>query len=429
MDGTVRGVSRPASTSLVRGACPGVAAPMEAADGMLLRVRVPGGAIAADGLRTVADVAERFGSGVVELTVRANLQVRGVRPHDVAAAGERLVRSGLALADPARDERRDVIGSPLAGHDPTELVDLSGTIAEVADRLAAEPALDGLPPKFGVVLDGGGSTSVRSIPADIAVGAVRADGRTVLQLALGRALDGGAPDACIAVNDVVGVVLAAARLAAAHGERLAWLTDMLGHEAVTDTIMARGSAGDQGIDPATGRPLTQLGRRGDRATTSVPVVVGAAGPATAQPPPIGPSPHPDRDRVNIGAAPFLGRTGPAALRSVADLATATGASIRLTPWRGLALVDVPRSQLGTATAALAAAGFSADPDDPAHLVSACVGRPGCASSRADTQAAAVALLDGLTSRIHLSGCEKRCGAGAEHVVVADEGGAFRIGVR
>jgi hypothetical protein len=41
------------------------------------------------------------------------------------------------------------------------------------------------------------------------------------------------------------------------------------------------------------------------------------------------------------------------------------------------------------------------------------------------------LLDGTppTARIHLSGCEKCCGADAAHVVVADEGGAFRIGAR
>ena len=420
MDGTVRGVSRPASPSLVRGACPGVVAPMEAADGMLLRVRVPGGAITADGIRTVAEVAERFGSGVVELTVRANLQIRGVRPSDVAAAGDRLVRSGLALADPVRDERRDVIGSPLAGHDPTELVDLSAVLAAVAHRLATEPGLDGLPPKFGVVLDGGGSASVRSIPGDVALGAVRADdGRVVLQLALGRALDAGAPDTCIAVDDVVPVVLATAHLAAAHGERMAVLADLMGREPVVAACTAGASgSGRRIIDVAAS---VRRGRRDP----------AAAAPSIASPARIGESPHRDDDRVNLAGAPFLGRTSPRALRSVAGQAEAAGAAVRLTPWRSLVLAGVLRSQRLARTAGLAAAGFSPDPDDPAHLVSACVGLPGCASSRADTQAAAVALLDGPrpTARIHLSGCEKRCGADAGHVVVADEDGAFRIGLR
>jgi precorrin-3B synthase len=386
---------------------------MEAADGMLLRVRVPGGAITADGLRTVAEVAERFGSGAVELTVRANLQIRGVRPADVAAAGDRLVRSGLALADPIRDERRDVIGSPLAGHDPTELVDLSAVLAEVADRLATELGLDGLPPKFGVVLDGGGAASVRSIPADIALGAVRAaDGRPVLQLALGRALDGGgAPDTCIAVDDAVPTVLAAARLAATHGERLAMLADLIGRESLVEATGAASRSGHSTTDEAAS--------------------AAAAMPPVPSPALIGESPHRDEDRVNIGGAPFLGRTSPGALRSVADVADSSGAALRLTPWRSLVLAGVPRSQRLTVAAGLAAAGFSPDPDDPAHLLSACVGLPGCASSRADTQAAGRALLrrGGLTARTHLSGCEKRCGAGTGHVVVAGEDGAFRIGVR
>jgi precorrin-3B synthase len=409
---------------------------MEAADGMLLRVRVPGGAIAADGLRTVADVAERFGSGVVELTVRANLQIRGVRPSDVAAAGEELVRSGLALADPIRDERRDVIGSPLAGHDPTELVDLSAVLAEVADRLAAEPGLDGLPPKFGVVLDGGGAAPVRSIPADVALGAVRAaDGRPVLQVELGRPVDAGAPDTCIAVDDAVPVVLAAAHLAAIHAERLTTLVDLLGREAVVGTVIAGASkAGSQGCRPvgelvdAARRPAPRLSAH------EIALSLRDTGAATSGHPaistaPIGASPHRDGDRVNVGVAPFLGRTDPSALRSVAHVAAAVGASVRLTPWRGLVLVDASRSQRQAATVALAAAGFSADPADPAHLVSACVGRPGCAASRADTQAAGRALLQrgGVASRIHLSGCEKRCGAGAAPTVVAGDDGAFEVG--
>jgi precorrin-3B synthase len=431
---------------------------MEAADGMLLRMRLPGGVIGADGLRTVAEVAERFGSGVVELTVRANLQIRGVAPVDVAAAGDRLVLAGLALADPVRDERRDVIGSPLAGHDPTELVDLSGVLADVADRLAADTGLDGLPPKFGVVLDGGGTASVRRIPADVALGAVRSDdGRTILQVELGRALDHDElPTAWISIADAVPVVLTAARLAAGHGERLAPLVDRIGRDAVVDLVAAGTTMGPDPDDPAgadersaidsptTGNSSARPGPWADDAAASLQPVhididtgsdigshTDAFMPTAARPAPIGVSRHRDSDRVNIGTAPFLGRSSPAALRSIAGLAQTTGASVRLTPWRGLVLACLPRSQRSTVTSALAAAGFSSDPDDPAHLVSACVGLPGCASSTADTQAAARALLDGAppTARIHLSGCEKRCGADADHVVVADGDGRFRVGTR
>lgn len=146
--------------------------------------------------------------------------------------------------------------------------------------------------------------------------------------------------------------------------------------------------------------------------------------------PIGAVAHAHADQVNLGAAPPLGRTSPAALRSIAALAEDTNAQIRCTPWRGIVVLGVARTDQATAIAALARAGFSADPTDPAHLISACVGLPGCASSRADTGRAARALLDApgaLNGRIHLSGCEKCCGANAGRVVVAADDGTFEIG--
>jgi precorrin-3B synthase len=91
---------------------------------------------------------------------------------------------------------------------------------------------------------------------------------------------------------------------------------------------------------------------------------------------------------------------------------------------------VAKAGSGRVVERLTRAGWSADPADPAHLVSACTGRPGCLSSRADTLGAARDLLDGstpVTSRVHLSGCEKRCGANAEVVLVADEHGRFGTG--
>lgn len=369
---------------------------------MLMRIRLPGGAITPAGIRAVAEAADRFGSGTVELTARANLQIRGLRPSDVPASAAHLVRHGLADADPTRDVRRDVVGSPLTGHDPTELAEVGALVIDLADHLAAAPGLEGVPPKFCVVLDGGGVASVRGVPADVALGAVRTvEGGIVVQLELGRPLDDGdGPVACIPLAEVEPVVVAAARRCAQEGERMATLVTQAGR---ADTL---------------GSLTTGIEVRW--APAPRPCVVGA---------PIGTVAHARADQVNLGAAPLLGRTSPAALRSVAALVEDTNAQIRCTPWRGIVLVGVTRDDQATAIAALARVGFSSDPADPAHRVSACVGLAGCASSRADTGRAARALLDApgpLTGRIHLSGCEKRCGANAERVVVAADDGTFEI---
>ncbi|MPY95097.1 MAG: precorrin-3B synthase [Acidimicrobiia bacterium] len=376
---------------------------MDAADGMLMRVRLPGGAITPAGIQTVADVAERFGSGTVEFTSRANLQIRGLAQAAVPTAAAHLVRHGLADADPARDARRDVVGPPLAGHDPTELADVGAAVADVARLLAAAPGLDGLPPKFCVVLDGGGVASVRGVPADVALGAVRTvEGDIVVQLELGRPLDeGDGSVACIPVGDIKLVVVAAARRCAQEGERMATLATQVGRADLLGSL-------------TTGIEIR-------RAPAPRPRVTDA---------PMGVVAHARADQVNLGAAPLLGRTSPAALRSVAALVEDTNARVRCTPWRGIVVLGIAGTDQATAIAALARVGFSSDPTDPAHLVSACVGLPGCASSRADTGRAARALLDApgpLNGRIHLSGCEKRCGANAERVVVAADDGTFEIG--
>jgi precorrin-3B synthase len=55
---------------------------------------------------------------------------------------------------------------------------------------------------------------------------------------------------------------------------------------------------------------------------------------------------------------------------------------------------------------------------------ACIGRPGCAKSRADVRADAV-FRPGL--RAHFSGCERRCGKPSQsHVDVVAEAGGYRI---
>jgi precorrin-3B synthase len=154
-------------------ACPGVAEPMETGDGWLLRVRVPGGALDPAQLLVVATTSERWGRGVVEITARANLQIRGVRAGAVDAAAGALVAGGLALADPTLDARRAVVAAPLTGHDPAEAASATGLVDALVAALVTAPLPGALPPKFGVVVDTGGTIPVRAVPADLLLAARR----------------------------------------------------------------------------------------------------------------------------------------------------------------------------------------------------------------------------------------------------------------
>src|SRR3954466_9394934 len=93
-------------------ACPGALQVHQAADGALARLRLPGGMIAAGQLEALAHTATEFGHGTLELTVRGNLQLRGVR--DAPAVAEAAAAAGL-LPSPTHERVRNIIASPLSG--------------------------------------------------------------------------------------------------------------------------------------------------------------------------------------------------------------------------------------------------------------------------------------------------------------------------
>lgn len=141
-----------------RGACPSLAAPMATGDGLLLRA--PAGEWSPAVVRVIAEVAARLGSGVVEVSARGNLQLRGFRTETAAQAAAALAPLGLVDAPP-------VMTGPLAGRDPAERADPRGLAAAIA---VGWP--EGLAPKTSVVVDGGGLLHLDAVGADLRLVAV-----------------------------------------------------------------------------------------------------------------------------------------------------------------------------------------------------------------------------------------------------------------
>ncbi|HEX8804039.1 MAG TPA: hypothetical protein VF743_07590, partial [Acidimicrobiales bacterium] len=151
-----------------RGACPTGHRPFAAADGLLVRLRPPAGEVPVVALAALARATARHGTGVVELTSRANLQVRGVPPAAFPALVADLVAVGLLPADAGddTDRRPHVLVAPAAGVDPTELADVRPVGAALRDLLAA-PGRPPAHPKAVAVVDGGGAWGVHGHPADV----------------------------------------------------------------------------------------------------------------------------------------------------------------------------------------------------------------------------------------------------------------------
>src|SRR4051794_27954218 len=100
-------------------ACPGSLVLHVAEDGRLARVRVPGGRLRAEQVVALARAAE-LGNELVDLTSRANVQVRGL-PEGAARELTALLLGAGLLPSAAHDRARNVIASPLAGRHPRAL--------------------------------------------------------------------------------------------------------------------------------------------------------------------------------------------------------------------------------------------------------------------------------------------------------------------
>ncbi len=120
----------------------------------------------------LAEAAAQFGNGEIDLTRRANLQIRGVTPETLEPLQHALDALGLLDASAGAEAARNIVVSPLAGVDPTELIDVTPLALDLEARLAADRRLWRLPVKFGFVIDGGGVLSLDHERADIRLKAI-----------------------------------------------------------------------------------------------------------------------------------------------------------------------------------------------------------------------------------------------------------------
>ena len=151
-------------TPEIKGWCPGALRPMMSGDGLVVRVRPPGGRLDADQARGLAQLSAGHGNGLIDLSARANLQLRGVALCDHGALVDGL--SALGLIDPSTEveARSNLVVTPFwrAGDGVQDLV------ANLRAALAGDQAPQ-TPGKFGYAVDCGPLPVLGQVSADIRV--------------------------------------------------------------------------------------------------------------------------------------------------------------------------------------------------------------------------------------------------------------------
>ncbi|HEX5610541.1 MAG TPA: hypothetical protein VFX45_10680 [Solirubrobacterales bacterium] len=379
--------------------CPGVLAVHEAEDGGLARIRLAGGRASAPQLAAVAAAAGQTGSGLVEITGRANLQLRGLAPGAEAQLAEMLEAAGL-LPSRAHDRARNLLASPLAGRHPDSVIETDAIVAGLDAAICAEPRLAGLPGRFLFAVDDGSGLG-RLGGADLAL-APRPEAPGALRLWIGGAETDAAPGAAEAPALASRAALGFLDLCAADGV-VAWHVRELedGAERVAAAL------GLELIAPAD-------------EDSSTPV----AG--------IRPGFQPQRDgREAVTALAPLGRFDATTLDRVAELLGPLGAEARFSRWRTVTVPDLEPAAAKELGAALERADLIVEPATVWEGLSACAGLGYCSKARFDVRAAAqrrASTRRGGAPAEHWSACGRRCGepSSAPVAVAAEEGGAIAV---
>ena len=360
--------------------CPGVLHLAEMADGGLARLRAPGGALTAGQARAVADAAERLGSSVIDLTNRANLQIRGLAPDGGGALAAAFGSAGMAFHGEA-DRRRNILLDPLSGIDPQELRDLRPLARALDEALVAAEWIGRLSPKFSFVLDGGGASRVGAVASDVS--AIAAPDGIALSAAGMRAL---ATDH----ETALAALLALAEAAAGTGPD-ARAGDL--PEAALRAALERAGPPDRDA----GGPLRRLVPR----YGAIPSRAGADAVALAVP---------------------VGRLDVAMMRFLADAAEDEGEGVVvLAPWPAVVLPGAGR-RAADLLARAENAGFLPVAVAERLSVTACAGAPACVRARERAKslgaevlrlaAAEPGRLPAAPRSLHLSACPKGCAGSA-----------------
>ena len=146
-----------------------------AQDSFMLRLRVPGARLTSAQLRGLAEMAEDWGSGRVDITTRANLQIRELQPRDIVRVLNKVQSLGMSSRGAGADNIRNITASPITGIDPEELLDVLPYAEALNQYILNSRDMYGLPRKFNVAFDSGGSISVVADTNDIGFLAVRVD--------------------------------------------------------------------------------------------------------------------------------------------------------------------------------------------------------------------------------------------------------------
>ncbi|MCE2825579.1 MAG: NirA family protein [Verrucomicrobium sp.] len=406
-------------------------------EGYMARLRIPGGQLTSAQLREIAAVADSLTTGYLQITTRANLQLRHIRFQDAPEFLRRIQAVGLHTRGTGADNIRNLTCDPTSGLDPSERLETLPLTLQLGQLILNHREFYDLPRKFNIAFHGGGTIPTVEDTNDIGWKAVRVWSPAECQPApegshdlrpgdlvtasvpsglYFRCLLGGATghkafarDLGILVppEEVVRVTAAMVRVYLAHGDRTdrkrARLKHLLEHWTL-DRFRTETEA-------LLGRPLLGIPEGSEAA------VAHGDDPVATMHPHLGVHAQRQAGLHWIGVAVPVGQVSSRQLRRLAELAEWYGSGeVRLTVWQNLIVPNIPEAYVETVKKALVKAGLDWRSSALRGGFIACTGNRHCRFAASDTKGHALRLIEWLDSRvsldqpvnIHLTGCPNSC---------------------
>ena len=377
-------------------------------DAFMARLRIPGGVVTTFQLRELARVAQELTSGYVQITTRANFQMRLIQPKDAPEFLRRIQSVGLHTRGAGADNIRNLTANPTAGIDPVELIDTLPFCRDLGQIIINDRAFYDLPRKFNIAFDGGGLIGSVEDTNDIGVKAVKLGDEIVFRIALGGATGhkAFARDLGVVVPpaEINKVVAAVVRVYIANGNGGDRKKARLRHLLVTWTL-----------EKYLAETEKLLGKQLRRAPYDVAQMRWASQELPHSH--IGDFPQKQRGLNYVGATCPVGHITPRQMLRLVELADSYGSGeIRLTVWQNFIVPNVPDAFVPTLKKALEKAGFATKQSHLASGVIACTGNSYCKFAQSNTKGHALELIKWLEKKveldqpvnIHLTGCPNSC---------------------
>lgn len=386
----------------------------------MCRLRIPGGLLRSWQARGLADLADRAAGGFVDVTTRANLQLREIGPGQAMEVLYGLRELDIISLGSGADNIRNCTASCLSGIDATELIETIPLAKRMHHYILNHREMYGLPRKFNIAFDGGGRISALDDTNDIGFHAVEVTAEQAcekfpagvyFQLTLGGitghrdfARYTGVllrPDECIEVAAaIVRVFIRTGDRTDRKKARLKYVLDALGLEPFVEQV-----------EQELGRALPRM----DAACLQIPNCEDRVAH-------VGFHPQIQRELYYVGIVCPVGRLLSDQLRTLAEIADRYGnGELRLTVWQNLILPGIHRRDVEAVQQAIEVAGLEWQASPFRAGLVACTGKAGCKFAASHTKRHAMEIAGVLESRfeldqpinIHLTGCHHSC---AQHYI-------------